>query len=200
MPAAALPCRHEVEWLPVSFWYVLGIAVSLAMDAFAVSLAACVRVEKVNAGHVIRLASSFGFSQFLMPVLGWLAGRGLSRWLEAVDHWIAFVLLAAIGGKMLWESFRSSGRPAQDHTRGWMLLTLSIATSIDALAVGFSMAFLEVSIWVPSIIIGVVAAVLTAIGAVFGSRLGCRFGVWAERFGGVVLIGIGVRILVSHLL
>jgi putative Mn2+ efflux pump MntP len=169
------------------------------MDAFAVSVAACVRVTRVDAGHVCRLAFSFGFFQFLMPVLGWLAGRGLSRWLEAVDHWIAFVLLAAIGGRMLWESFKPSGRPAQDHTRGWMLLTLSIATSIDALAVGFSMAFLEVSIWMPSLIIGIVAAVLTAIGAIFGSRLGCRFGVWAERFGGLVLIGIGIRILVSHL-
>jgi putative Mn2+ efflux pump MntP len=169
------------------------------MDAFAVSVAACVRVAKVNLGHVTRLALSFGFFQFLMPVLGWLAGRGLSRWLEAVDHWIAFVLLAAIGGKMLWESFRPSGGPVRDHTRGWMLLTLSIATSIDALAVGFSMGFLETSIWVPSVIIGVVAAVITAIGAVFGSRLGCRFGVWAERFGGLVLIAIGVKILVDHL-
>lgn len=184
----------------MSFWYILGIAVSLAMDAFAVSVAACVRVTKVNVGHVTRLALSFGLFQFLMPVLGWLAGRGLSRWLEAVDHWVAFVLLVAIGGKMLWESFRPPDGPARDHTRGWMLLTLSIATSIDALAVGFSMGFLEVSIWMPSLIIGVVAAVLTAIGAVFGSRLGCRFGVRAERFGGLVLIGIGVRILISHLL
>lgn len=180
-------------------WYILGIAVSLAMDAFAVSVAACVRVTRVNAGHVFRLAFSFGFFQFLMPVLGWLVGRGLSRWLEAVDHWVAFVLLAGIGGRMLWESFRSPEGVVRDHTRGWMLLILSIATSIDALAVGFSMAFLEVSIWVPSLIIGIVAAALTAIGAVFGSRLGCRFGVWAERFGGLVLIGIGTRILVSHL-
>ena len=183
----------------MSLWYILGIAVSLAMDAFAVSVAACVRVAKVNLGHVSRLALSFGFFQFLMPVIGWAAGKGLSRWLEAVDHWIAFVLLVAIGGKMLWESFRPSDRPARDSTRGWMLLTLSVATSIDALAVGFSMGFLEVSIWMPAVIIGVVAAVITAAGAVFGSRLGCRFGVWAERFGGLVLIGIGVKILVDHL-
>ena len=183
----------------MSLWYILGIAVSLAMDAFAVSVAACVRVARVNLGHVSRLALSFGFFQFLMPVIGWAAGRGLSRWLEAVDHWIAFVLLAAIGGRMLWESFRASDRPSRDNTRGWMLLTLSIATSIDALAVGFSMGFLEVSIWMPAVIIGVVAALITAAGAVFGSRLGCRFGVWAERFGGLVLIGIGVKILIDHL-
>lgn len=169
------------------------------MDAFAVSVAACVRVTKVDLGHVGRLALSFGFFQFLMPVIGWFAGRGLSRWLEAVDHWIAFLLLAAIGGKMLWESVRPPDGPVRDHTRGWMLLTLAVATSIDALAVGFSMGFLETSIWIPSLIIGVVAAVITAIGALFGSRLGCRFGVWAERFGGLVLIGIGVKILVDHL-
>ena len=184
----------------MSFWYLMGIALALAMDAFAVSLASCCRLPRVNAGHVARLALTFGFFQFLMPVVGWLAGRGLSRWLSAFDHWVAFGLLALIGGKMLWESFRPPEGGGQDPTRGWMLLTLAIATSIDALAVGLSLAVLDVSIWVPSIVIGIVAAVLTAIGALFGSRLGRRFGVWAERFGGVVLIGIGIRILVSHLL
>ena len=183
----------------MSFWYLMGIAFALAMDAFAVSLASCCRLPRVNAGHVARLALAFGFFQFLMPVIGWLAGRGLSRWLTAFDHWVAFGLLALIGGKMLWESFRPSESGGQDPTRGWMLLTLAIATSIDALAVGLSLAVLDVSIWVPSIVIGIVAAVLTVIGALFGSRLGRRFGVWAERFGGVVLIGIGIRILVSHL-
>jgi putative Mn2+ efflux pump MntP len=183
----------------VSIWYVLGIALGLAMDAFAVSVAAGIQVTALNRGHVLRLALSFGFFQFLMPVLGWLAGRGLSQWLGKVDHWVAFGLLAVIGGKMLWESFRSSEGSAKDPTRGWMLLTLSIATSIDALAVGLSLAFLEVSIWMPSIVIGIVAATLTSIGAVFGSRLGRRFGVWAERLGGVVLILIGVKILVDHL-
>jgi putative Mn2+ efflux pump MntP len=183
----------------MSFWYLMGIALGLAMDAFAVSLASCCRLPRVNIGHVARLALAFGFFQFLMPVIGWFAGRGFSRWLTAVDHWVAFGLLALIGGKMLWESFRHSEGPAQDPTRGWMLLTLAVATSIDALAVGLSLAFLDESIWWPSIVIGIVAAVLTAIGAVFGSRLGRRFGVWAERFGGLVLIGIGVRILLSHL-
>ena len=90
----------------MSFWYLMGIALALAMDAFAVSLASCCRLPRVNVGHVARLALSFGFFQFLMPVVGWLAGRGLSRWLTAFDHWVAFGLLALIGGKMLWESFR----------------------------------------------------------------------------------------------
>jgi manganese efflux pump family protein len=183
----------------MTLWYVFGIAFGLAMDAFAVSVAAGIQVAKLNAGHVLRLSLSFGLFQFFMPVLGWLAGRGLSRWVEAVDHWVAFGLLVAIGGKMLWESFRPSDGPAKDPTRGWMLLTLAIATSIDALAVGLSLAFLDVSIWMPSIVIGIVAAVLSALGAMFGSRLGRRFGVWAERFGGLVLIAIGVKILVDHL-
>jgi len=183
----------------MSFWYLMGLAVGLAMDAFAVSVGSCCRLPRITVGHVSRLALSFGFFQFLMPVLGWFAGRGLSRWLGAIDHWVAFGLLAAIGGKMLWDSFRPSGCMATDPTRGWMLLTLAIATSIDALAVGLSLALLDTSIWVPSAVIGVVAAVLTAVGSVFGSRLGYRFGVWAERFGGLVLLGIGVKILVTHL-
>ena len=183
----------------MSFWYLIGIALGLAMDAFAVSVAAGIRVTKLDAGHVARLAFSFGFFQFLMPVIGWLVGRGLSRWIAAFDHWVAFGLLAFVGGKMLWESFRSAECETKDPTRGWMLLTLAIATSIDALAVGLSLAVLDVSIWVPSVVIGVVAALLTALGALFGSRLGCRFGVWAERFGALVLIGIGIRILVDHL-
>jgi len=134
-----------------------------------------------------------------MPVIGWLAGRGLSRWLGAFDHWVAFLLLVFIGGKMIWESGRPSETGRGDTTRGWMLLTLGVATSLDALAVGLSLAFLEVSIWGASLVIGAVAAILTAVGALFGSQLGRRFGVWAERFGGMVLVGIGLNILISHL-
>ncbi len=183
----------------MTFWELIGIAIALAMDAFAVSLASCCRLRRLDAGHIARLALAFGWFQFMMTALGWLAGRGLSRWISAVDHWVAFVLLVVIGGRMLWESWRPAEGSSKDPTRGWMLLTLAVATSIDALAVGISLAVLNVSIWVPSVVIGAVAAALTTIGALFGSRLGHRFGEWAERFGGVVLIGIGVRILVDHL-
>jgi len=100
---------------------------------------------------------------------------------------------------MIWESGRPSETGRGDTTRGWMLLTLGVATSLDALAVGLSLAFLEVSIWGASLVIGAVAAILTAVGALFGSQLGRRFGVWAERFGGMVLVGIGLNILISHL-
>jgi manganese efflux pump family protein len=183
----------------MSFPYLLLIAVGLSMDAFAVSTACGVQIAAVRYGLVLRVALAFGFFQFIMPVIGWLAGSTFSAWLEAVDHWVAFGLLTVIGVRMIWESFREEKAPGRDPTRGWNLLVLAVATSIDALAVGLGLAFLGVSIWIPSLVIGIVAAVLSAVGALFGCRLGSRFGVWAERAGGLVLIGIGVRILVQHL-
>ena len=183
----------------MSFWYTIGIALGLAMDAFAVSVTAGIQLADSDYRRVARLALSFGLFQFLMPVVGWFAGRSLSHWLQTFDHWVAFGLLVLIGGKMLWESFRPPETSRKDPTRGWTLLVLSIATSIDALAIGLSFAFLDVSIWMPSLVIGAVAAVLSAVGAWFGCRLGRRFGVWAERFGGLVLIAIGVKIVVDHL-
>ena len=168
------------------------------MDAFAVSTACGVQIGAVRYGFVLRVALAFGFFQFIMPVIGWYAGSTFSTWVQAVDHWIAFGLLGVIGARMIWQSFRDDKSPGKDPTRGWNLLVLAIATSIDALAVGLSLAFLNTSIWFPSLVIGIVAAVLSAIGALFGCRLGHRFGVWAERAGGLVLIGIGVRILVQH--
>lgn len=183
----------------MSFPYLLLIAVSLAMDAFAVSTACGIQIGMVKYGHVARVALAFGLFQFMMPVIGWLLGSAFSTWVQVVDHWIAFGLLFVIGAKMIWESFREDDEPGKDPTRGWNLLILAVATSIDALAVGLSLAFLKTSIWYPAVVIGIVAAVLSAVGALFGCKLGHRFGVWAERAGGLVLIGIGVRILVQHL-
>ena len=170
------------------------------MDAFAVSIVAGITIEKLTHRHVFRLAFHFGLFQFMMPVLGWLAGQSMAGYISQWDHWVAFALLAVIGGKMLWES-RPGKEPENpsDPTRGLMIITLSIATSIDALAVGFSMAFLGISIWLPSVVIGVVAAAMTVIGMRFGSRIGRKGGRWAQVLGGVVLIAIGIRILVLHL-
>jgi putative Mn2+ efflux pump MntP len=135
----------------------------------------------------------------MMPIIGWLAGGQLSTYLHDYDHWLAFILLAYVGGKMLAEAFleKDSGGN-NDPTRGLKLVTLSVATSIDALAVGMSMALLGVSVWFPSIVIGIVAAVLTAVGITFGSRIGSRWGRWAEVAGGLVLILIGLKLLISH--
>jgi len=182
----------------LSWLTVLGIAVGLAMDAFAVSIVAGLTIERLTGRHVFRLAFHFGLFQFMMPVLGWLAGRSVAEYIDPYDHWVAFGLLVFIGGRMLWEA--RSARPARarrDPTRGWTLVALSAATSIDALAVGLSMAFLGVAIWLPSVVIGMVAAAMTLVGICFGSRLGRRGGRWAELLGGLILIAIGARILIS---
>ena len=176
----------------------LGIAVGLAMDAFAVAIGAGISVAPVTPRHTFRLAFHFGLFQFMMPVAGWFAGREVAGYIGAYDHWVAFGLLGFVGGKMLWEAHAAQeSRARLDPTRGWMLVTLSVATSIDALAVGLSMALLGISIWIPSVVIGIVAAALTFVGIRFGSRLGRRWGRWAEAIGGVVLLAIGLRILLG---
>jgi putative Mn2+ efflux pump MntP len=178
----------------------LGIAVGLAMDAFAVAIVTGLNMPRVTPRHVFRIAFHFGLFQFIMPVLGWLVGKEVASRIGLFDHWIAFALLAFVGGKMLhqaWTEHKTVSRA--DPTRGMMLVTLSVATSIDALAVGMSFAFLHMSIWFPSAVIGVVTAVLSAIGMTGGSRFGARWGRWAEAVGGCVLLFIGGKILVSHL-
>jgi putative Mn2+ efflux pump MntP len=176
------------------------IALGLAMDAFAVSIASGLSIPRLTPRHVFRMAFHFGLFQALMPVLGWLAGRTVASLIGAWDHWIALALLAFIGGRMLWEARTDDARKeGADPTRGWTLVTLSVATSIDALAVGLSMAMLGVSVWVPALVIGVVAAAMSTIGIAFGSRLGRRWGRWSQVVGGLVLIGIGVRIVIEHL-
>ncbi len=188
-----------MNWLDVLS--VLGIAVGLAMDAFAVSIAAGLTLASVTPRHTFRLAFHFGLFQFMMPILGWLAGKELASHIGAYDHWVAFALLAFVGGKMLLDA-RSEKTPdaKADPTRGLMLVTLSLATSTDALAVGMGMAFaLHVSVWMPSVVIGIVAATLSAIGITCGSRIGPRWGSWAEVAGGCILLLIGASILVSHL-
>jgi len=179
---------------------ILGIAVGLAMDAFAVSVAAGVSLPTVTRRHTFRLAFHFGLFQFLMPIVGWLAGARLADSIQAFDHWVAFGLLLYVGVKMLLDARqpRSAGGQS-DPTRGLMLVTLSVATSIDALAVGLSMAFLQISVWLPAVVIGLVAGLLSAIGIQFGRRLGSRTGRAAAVIGGVGLLLIAVRILVEHL-
>ena len=178
------------------YWItLLGIAIGLAMDAFAVSIAAGLSLGRVNGRQMFRLAFHFGLFQAMMPVLGWLAGSQLAAQVRAFDHWIAFGLLGFVGGKMLLEAHR--GQDAQsktDPTRGLMLVTLSVATSIDALAVGVSLAMLDVSVWLPSAVIGVVTATLSSLGIIFGSRLGSRWSRTARLLGGLVLIGIGIHL------
>ena len=179
---------------------VLLVAVGLAMDAFAVSLGAGAGPHAREARPVFRLAFHFGLFQFLMPVAGWFAGSRVVSLVASVDHWVAFGLLAFVGGRMVLAGLGSRAESGtEDPSRGWTLLMLAIATSIDALAVGFSLAMLQVSIWLPAVVIGVVCAALSVAGVRLGRVLGSAFGKRMEVVGGLVLVAIGVRILVQHM-
>ncbi len=180
---------------------ILLIAFSLSADCFAVALCGSACMSKLSRQQVGRTSAAFGFAQFVMPVVGWLVGKTMVNIISAYDHWIAFGLLGFVGGRMVWESLKhDDGVEAIDITRGLSLLTLSVATSIDALAVGFSFALLATNIIQSSLIIGLVAFCVTAAGFWLGRKAGSILGKRAKLAGGLVLIGIGVRILVTHLL
>ncbi len=180
----------------------LALACALAMDAFAVAIATGVTLNPLTARHIFRLSFHFGLFQALMPTIGWFAGSAVHGYISAFDHWIAFGLLAFIGGRMLWGAVHEDdegGSVPHDPTSGWSLLVLSVATSIDALAVGLSLAMIGSPIVVPAVVIGVVAASFTAVGMVLGRRIGAAWGKRVEVVGGLILIGIGVKIVVEHL-
>ncbi len=180
------------------------VALGLAMDAFAVAVASSVTLGKASPRQVFRLSFHFGLFQAMMPVLGWLAGLSVRDAMQTWDHWAACGLLTAIGGRACWSALRGGAeeeeKRAADPTRGAMLVSLSVATSIDALAVGVSFSMLRVVVWQASAVIGVVAGAMTVLGMALGSRLGARFGERMELVGGLVLIGIGVKIVADHLL
>jgi manganese efflux pump family protein len=179
---------------------IILIALGLAADCFAVSLSGSV-LKKYNAIQIARTAITFGVFQFSMPVIGWLLGRTIVDIISEFDHWIAFGLLALIGGRMIWEYFKEKEEQEKtDISKGVLLLTLGFATSIDALAVGLGFAFLNINIWFACIVIGIVAIGITLIGFVIGRKAGPLLGKWAKLAGGLILIGIGLRILITHLL
>jgi len=180
----------------------LFIAVGLSADCFAVALSGSCAMKSLTRFQILRASLSFGLFQAVMPALGWLAGRTLVNFIGSFDHWLAFALLGFVGGKMVWESFHPEREDEnkKDFTRGWLLLTLSIATSIDALAVGLSFAFLKVNIVTASLVIGVTAFLITVIGFLIGRKVGEYVGKRAELVGGLILTVIGLRILITHLL
>jgi manganese efflux pump family protein len=159
-------------------------------------------MKTISRMQILRASLSFGFFQAGMTLLGWLLGRTVVDLIGNFDHWLAFILLAFIGSKMLWESLRSEHdeKEKADFTKGWLLLTLSIATSIDALAVGLSFAFLEGNIGISSLVIGLTSLVISVIGIILGRKVGKLVGKRAETIGGLILIGIGLRILLTHIL
>ncbi len=179
---------------------ILLIAVGLALDAFAVSLVAGTLPQTHAPRPIFRLSFHFGLFQFLMPVVGWYAGSTVAHLISAWDHWVALGLLSVVGGRMIRSGLdRKVDSFSTDPSRGMTMVMLSVATSIDALAVGLSLAMLRVNVWYPAAVIGVVTASLSLVGVLAGHRLGVRFGKRMEVLGGIILILIGLRIVASHL-
>jgi putative Mn2+ efflux pump MntP len=185
----------------MSFYTMLGIAVALAMDAFAVAIATGVSLKNVSLRQTFRLSWHFGLFQALMPIIGWFLGTSIQSYIEAYAHWLAFIMLALVGTNMLREAIVTDEEEEEpqvrDATKGLTLVMLSVATSIDALAVGLSMSMLKVSIVTPAIVIGIVACLFTILGLHLGKRVArlTWLSVWAEVVGGLVLWVIGLNIL-----
>ncbi len=181
---------------------VFAIAVALAMDAFAVALGTGVALKQVSVRQTFRLSWHFGLFQAMMPIIGWSVGINVYTLVERFDHWVAFGLLAFVGGHMIREALQPDDEQAvkKDPTKGMRLILLSIATSIDALAVGFSMSMLGIRVFAPALIIGVTALLFTGVGLHIGKRVGehSHLGQYAEILGGVVLFVIGINILYKH--
>jgi len=185
----------------VNLFFVLVLAFSLSMDAFAVAVGLSLGGSGLGRRQALRLSFHFGLFQFGMPVLGWTAGRTVLKLIEAYDHWVAAGLLVFVGGKMAIEALRQEKKRqgTNDPTRGLSLILLSLATSIDSLAAGISLAALGAPLIYPAAIIGVVCFGVSLTGTRVGPVLGRIAGKWAEISGGAVLVAIAVKILADHL-
>ncbi|MEE9443852.1 MAG: manganese efflux pump MntP family protein [candidate division Zixibacteria bacterium] len=186
----------------MTFLEILMIAIALAMDAFTVAMAIGLHLSvrgNIHPRQYFRLGFHFGLFQFFMPILGWLAGSTISSYIKAFDHWIAMILLTYIGVKLIREGGKSEEYARPDPTKGVSLVVLSIATSIDALAMGLSLALLGTTIIYPSMIIGVVALLFTLAGLSLGNKIGLKWRQKIAWLGGLILIGIGLKILIEHM-
>jgi putative Mn2+ efflux pump MntP len=179
---------------------IIFIGIGLSMDAFAVSVTCGLTLPPPEKWNAFKIAFSFGLFQALMPVIGWFTGKSLSIYIQQFDHYIAFIILFLIGTRMIYKARKEGDCDPVDPTNFTVLLMLSIATSIDALAVGVTFAFLDMTIITPILIIGLITFIISTFGVILGNKLGCRLGKTAEIVGGVVLIIIGIEILIKDLL
>jgi putative Mn2+ efflux pump MntP len=185
----------------VSDFDIIGLAVSLSLDASAVSLALSAAGHLDNVRAKFRIAFHFGLFQFLMPLAGWALGTRLEPYIAAFDHWVAFGLLVLVAVRMILSARETS--PAYitgDPTRGWSLMTLATATSVDALAIGLGLAAFRISVWYPSVIIGLITLAMSVIAIRLGARAGQWLGTRGQIAGGIVLILIALKIVASHTL
>lgn len=173
--------------------------VGLSMDAFAVSVCKGLKMRRVDYKYMMLIALFFGGFQGLMPVIGCFLGRGFEQYITSVDHWIAFVLLSLIGGQMIVECIKNEEDDSEISYDIKELFVLAIATSIDALVVGITFAFLDVDIWIAAIVIACTTFVFSSVGVIVGNRFGVRYKSKAELAGGIILIGIGIKVLLEGL-
>ena len=183
----------------MSIWELFVIAVGLSMDAFAVAVCKGLSVCRVKPRHALITGAYFGGFQAMMPLVGYLLGSQFQQQIESIDHWVAFVLLGLIGGNMIRESFGKEEECCNASFGPRAMLPMAVATSIDALAVGITFAFLKVNIGAAVSFIGVITFALSAIGVLLGHIIGERNKAYAERIGGIVLILMGLKILLEHL-
>ena len=179
---------------------ILLLGVSLSMDAFAVSICKGLSMKKINWKKAIIIGLYFGIFQALMPIIGYFLGSAFESFVTSIDHWIAFVLLALIGGNMIKEAFgREEKGNCNDNIDFKTMIVLAIATSIDALAVGITFAFLEVNLPLAVTLIGLTTFIISLIGVIIGNKFGSKYEKKSQIVGGIVLLFIGVKILLEHL-
>jgi putative Mn2+ efflux pump MntP len=178
------------------------LSIGLAMDAFSVAIVTGFSLGKVRLGDSLRISSTFGTAHVVMPVLGWFLGSNMVKFIQRWDHWLAFILLAFVGGRMLKEGLGNESEKikASDLLGFMSLIMFSVAVSIDALAVGLSFSLQKLSIWVPSIYMGLGTLIFTFLGLNLGNKTGRRFGSIAQITGGILLILIGLRVVITHTL
>jgi putative Mn2+ efflux pump MntP len=186
--------------MPMDITTVMLIAVGLAMDAFAVSIAHGMTATSQKRKNALIMASSFSVFQMLMPLVGWLAGLAMAELIMGIDHWIAFSLLTFIGARMIYESTKKESSEQDSNLRVHTLLTLSVAISIDALMVGLSFAFLQTALVIPIVTIGIVTFTVSFAGYLFGNVIGKIFKNKIKAIGGTMLIAIGTKILLEHII
>ena len=177
----------------------LGMAIALAMDAFAVAICKGLTVKKIKPRHLVITGLYFGGFQTLMPLIGYFLGVNFRQYIETVDHWIAFALLVIIGANMIKEAFSKDEELHTDDFSFKSMLPLAVATSIDALAVGVTLAFLKVNVISSVSLIGIITFLISAAGVLLGKTVGCKFKSKAELLGGIILIFMGLKILLEHL-
>ena len=179
----------------------LLLSIALSMDAFAVAICIGLSIKKQIVYTMVIVGCYFGFFQAMMPVVGYFGGKFFAKYIMEIDHWVAFIILFIIGFKMIYESVKHRKSECREiNLKNSVLLYLALATSIDALAVGISFAFLQVNILFSVLLIGATTFTFSAIGVKIGNTFGCKYKLIAERFGGVILILIGVKILIEHLI